>query len=254
MKRIIGACLLSALLVSVSSPAIGGTLIRISGGGAAVAGFVAPCLESYEEASGNRATLRETSAGEALVDLEKGRADLVVAAMPFSRLFREARKIDSSVDMSNYEQVLVGSTSTVVIVNRQNLTAEVSRKQLRSIFSGAITNWKQLGGADLPIEIIWGSQTTEQNKLFNDQVLDGEAVSASAVIVKDYGDIRSEVTKRPGAIGLNPAGYVSGLIRVVRTAPRISSDVIAVMRREGPREVYSLLDFIRKLLVSMEVD
>ena len=47
----------------------------------------------------------------------------------------------------------------IVIVNRENPLVSLSLKQLKAIFMGDVTNWKELGGDDLPIKVAFLDNT-----------------------------------------------------------------------------------------------
>jgi len=47
----------------------------------------------------------------------------------------------------------------------------VTKEQLQAVFSGTITNWKELGGSDLPIVVVAPGEHTGANKNFRRQVM-----------------------------------------------------------------------------------
>src|SRR5437879_713043 len=47
----------------------------------------------------------------------------------------------------------IGSYTVAVIVNAGNQVTNLSREQVRDIFTGAVQNWKEVGGADAPIHL-----------------------------------------------------------------------------------------------------
>jgi phosphate transport system substrate-binding protein len=62
----------------------------------------------------------------------------------------------------------------VIYVNKANPVRELSVAQVRSIFLGQITNWKELGGADSRINLFAGESTTGTLAFFQESVLHGE--------------------------------------------------------------------------------
>jgi phosphate transport system substrate-binding protein len=62
----------------------------------------------------------------------------------------------------------------VVYVNQTNPIRELTLAQVRSIFLGRITNWKELGGADRRINLFAGESTTGTLAFFQESVLHGE--------------------------------------------------------------------------------
>ena len=54
---------------------------------------------------------------------------------------------------------IVAIDGIAVIVNNENVVADVTKDQLADIFKGNITNWSELGGADEPIVVV-GRETS----------------------------------------------------------------------------------------------
>jgi phosphate transport system substrate-binding protein len=61
-----------------------------------------------------------------------------------------------------------------IYVNKANPVRDLSVAQVRSIFLGEITNWKQLGGADNRINLFAGESTTGTLAFFQESVLHGQ--------------------------------------------------------------------------------
>lgn len=51
-------------------------------------------------------------------------------------------------------RVVIAKALTTMIVNRENKVDNLSSEELKKIFSGEITNWSEVGGADLPIKLV----------------------------------------------------------------------------------------------------
>src|SRR5581483_10562113 len=55
-----------------------------------------------------------------------------------------------NVELNNY---VIGSYAVAVVVNEKNSVTNLSRQQVRDIFTGLIQNWKDVGGPDIPIHL-----------------------------------------------------------------------------------------------------
>lgn len=62
----------------------------------------------------------------------------------------------------------------VIYVNKANPVRDLSLAQVRGIFLGQITNWKELGGADRRINLFAGESTTGTLAYFEEAILRGE--------------------------------------------------------------------------------
>jgi phosphate transport system substrate-binding protein len=118
----------------------------------------------------------------------------------------EARALrDSGAgNMIDLEQEhIVAIDSLVVITNPENPVDTLSMDQMRGIYSGQITNWSELGGADAPITVFGrdtgsGTGAVFRTGLFGDSApVDLE----NKVIVADNNEMAARVNEDPNAIG-----------------------------------------------------
>jgi phosphate transport system substrate-binding protein len=63
-------------------------------------------------------------------------------------------KIHSSAEESGAQLVPVAWDALVVIVHKDNPVDDISMEQLKDLYDGKITNWKQLGGPDRPVTLL----------------------------------------------------------------------------------------------------
>jgi phosphate transport system substrate-binding protein len=96
--------------------------------------------------------VQSTDSPDAFAKLADRTADIGVSSR---RIFPdEARMLKASgagnmIDPA--QEHIVAVDSLVVIVNRENGLESISSKDLQKIYRGEITNWSQIGGADVPI-------------------------------------------------------------------------------------------------------
>jgi ABC-type phosphate transport system substrate-binding protein len=105
-----------------------------------------------------------------------------------------------------------------VVINRQAGVFNLTVGQLRSVFTGAITNWQQVGGADLPVRVVARTAGSGTRRTFDAKVLGSpsepavssfDCVSKNAVPdspmtrceVPDTATLLQRVNAIPGAIG-----------------------------------------------------
>ncbi|AQS69766.1 substrate-binding domain-containing protein [Streptomyces pactum] len=118
-----------------------------------------------------------------------------------------------------------------LVVNEDTGVQDLSLKQVREIYAGKITNWKQVNGNDLPVQLVSrnpgsGTRTTLQRQVLDDRPL--LAVTTS--------DCRSLDTSRAGRCEV--AGTPSLLDTVASTSGALGhSEVGAATAHEGVRQV-----------------
>ena len=95
--------------------------------------------------------------------------------------------------------------------NVKNLTAA----QVRGIFGGKISNWKQVGGADKPITVINRPRTSGTRFVFKATMMGTTPISEGGITEDSSGTVTEMVAKTPGAITYVSRSYVEGKNDVV---------------------------------------
>ena len=219
-------------------------VIKVGGGGAACQGFFVPFKASFEAEAGIKVDIAATSPAQGLIDLNKGTLDIATCAVPFTTIIKGAAEKGVTIDPQEFSITEVGTNHTLVFLHKSNKVVELSKKQLQEIFAGKVTNWAQMGGDDREIIVVWSKGTPGQNELFITQILDGGKVVNDAMEAADYTDIREKVARTPGAVGIDPQGYVSAITKNPKTPP-ITSPVIAITRINPPSKIEKLLAYIK---------
>ena len=98
-----------------------------------------------------------------------------------------------------------------VYVNEQNPVNELTLDQLKGIFTGKITNWKEVGGPDAPITIYSRENSSGTYEFFKGSVLQGEDFASSAQTMPGTAALVQAVGHDKGGIGYGGAAYGSGV-------------------------------------------
>jgi phosphate transport system substrate-binding protein len=121
----------------------------------------------------------------------------------------------SSRDLKDEEQDLglidtpIAFDGIAVIVNPGNSVDGLSTDQLRQVFSGEITNWRDVGGDDRPINLVNRDEASGTREAFKKIVMGEDAVfDRSAVVLPGTGQVRDVVARSEGAIGYISVGFV----------------------------------------------
>jgi len=128
-----------------------------------------------------------------------GMADLV-------QLPDEAKSLTATV---------VARDGIAIVVNPRNPVNGVTDAQARDVFSGRITNWKDLGGPDATIRVICREEGSGTRRSFDALVLRGDRVSPEALFQYSNGTVREAVTSDPNSIGYVSIGLVNDKVKAL---------------------------------------
>lgn len=192
--------------------------------------------------------LRGTDSTDGIRQLASGSADIGMS----SRMLNE----DERSRYASLQTVPIALDGIAVVVNLANPVADLSIEQLRAIFSGQISNWAELGGADLPIDLLIRKDSMAD--VFTSIMMGEDSVAeAEADVLPSNAAMRATVAGDPAAIGLLPAYYLDASLKslsvnhVQATPATISSGQYVLVRpyylvgRGAPVAEYNdWLDFI----------
>lgn len=121
-----------------------------------------------------------------------------------------SRDLKSSELEQNLVPVVIAKDGIAVVVNKSVNIANLSKEQLAAIYAGEITNWKEIGGNDLGINVINRDESSGTYGSFKEIVLDpvSKAYTKNAIVAKENGEVAAKVAATPGAIGYVGLGFV----------------------------------------------
>lgn len=219
--------------------------IRIGAGAAPTENILKPIRVAFEKASG--ITLNTISNGpkQAFIELEKGTVDAAAAGLSLDDWWALLKKEGVTVaDPKAYTPTLIGKDRVVVITHKDNKLAALSKEQLQGIFSGKIQNWKDVGGKDMPILIVWGSLIPGTNSMFSKVALGGTAITKEVLDATTAEDVKDKVKSNPEAIGIGPAAIVDDSVWSPKS-PEVARDITLLTKGAPSPKLQKLLGFIK---------
>lgn len=219
--------------------------IKLGGGGAAVATVFTPIKAAFEKASGHNLIILQSTPKDGLKQLWAGQLEAAVTAVSLDSMIAGADKDGVKVDKAALNVAEVGTNVTVVLLHPSNKVASLTKDQMKGLFTGKIANWKEVGGNDEPVLVVWGKNSPGQNALFTKVILDGEKITADNLETTDYLGIKETVASNSSAIGIDPLGMVDETVKGIKTNPAANSPILLITKGAASAPVKQLLDFIK---------
>lgn len=168
-------------------------------------------IESFEQVYPDiTVTAEYTGSGAGLEALAGGKTDIGNA----SRSLKDGEKQSGAVEN------IVAIDGIAVITHKDSVVSDLTAQQLTDIYTGKITNWKDLGGADEAI-VVLGREAGSGTRGAFEELLKIEDQCAYAQELDSTGGVLAKVAATPGSIG-----YVS-LDVVDDTVKALSLDGVA---------------------------
>lgn len=121
-------------------------------------------------------------------------------------------------------EIKVALDGLAVVVNPGNPVGKLTMEQLAKIFTGEITDWKEVGGKEGKIVVLSREVNSGTHVYFKEHVLrlgnpqGREEFTPSALLLSSSQAIADEVAQNPGAIGYYGMGYVCAKQKAVLVA------------------------------------
>ena len=147
------------------------------------------------------------------------------------------------------QEIVLALDGISVVVNPANQTVDLSVEQIRKIFKGEITNWKQVGGKDVSILVVSreaGSGTrTALEELTKVAVKkagkDVSLLKPDALVADGNGSVQANVAAKENAIGYMSMGMVDKAVKAVKVEGIRATDANVVAKKYSLSRPFVLL-------------
>ena len=169
--------------------------------------------ESYmRQNPGVNIMVSESGSGNGAKALLNGTCDIA----NLSRHLKDTEK--KAMDEKGVKPVarVVAFDALPVIVHPSNKVKGLTIDQVRDIYTGKVTNWKEVGGSDQTIVVISRDTNSGTFETFKELVLGKDAkIIGSAEYTGSNGGVRQRVQMTKGAIGYAGLGFVDNSVKAL---------------------------------------
>ncbi|MCU7496415.1 MAG: phosphate ABC transporter substrate-binding protein [Ignavibacteria bacterium] len=152
--------------------------------------------------------------------------------------------------------VIVARDGVAIVVNPKNPITNLTTEQVRDIFNGKITNWKQLGGNDAPITVVSREAGSGTRSSF-EKIIGSIQLKKDALIQDSNGTIRETVSNDPNAVSylshgminekvkpLTLDGIQSSVENIVNGTYKLSRPIFLLVKGNIQGEIKNFIDYV----------
>lgn len=120
-----------------------------------------------------------------------------------------AEKIKDEAKAKSLVDHIVCLQGFAVVVSKDVTVTNLTKKQIQDIFTGTVTNWKEVGGNDLAIAVINRTKTSGTRATFKSTIMDGKDEKDGLGITQDTsGGVKGAMDTTKGAISYLALSYL----------------------------------------------
>ena len=160
--------------------------------------------ESYMEENKNvKVTYNPTGSGAGIQAVSEGRCDIGLS----SRDLKDDEK-------TTLDQTVVAIDGIAIVVNPENKIEDLSVEQIGKIYTGEITNWKDVGGDDKPIVLI-GREAASGTRDGFESITGTKDKCKYNQELTSTGDVIQTVSSNPNAIGYASLAAIKDIVKAL---------------------------------------
>lgn len=190
MKKIISllvvAAMLCALFIGCSSKKTGVS----TDGSTSMSTVIGALAEAFENDTGISVTYNATGSGSGIQAVKEGRCDIGLSS----------RNLKDEEKQAGLDGTVLAFDGIAVIVNPENPVSDLDIDNITKIYTGEITNWKEVGGDDAEIVLI-GREAGSGTRDGFESVTGTESKCKYRQELTSTGDVITTVAGNPNAIG-----------------------------------------------------
>jgi len=177
--------------------------------------FTHSVMEPYQAAieamSGHKLTVQPSKSSWGLLGLFKRSGDFAMISGPLQNEIEALKGDNPDLPYDRLEAFDVADTRMAFAIRRGNPVREISDDAMRRILRGEITNWREVGGSDLPITVVMVREGGGVGASIGSQLLGGKSITpAKPMLVEASAGVIKVTAALPGALGLSQISLVTG--------------------------------------------
>ncbi len=132
-----------------------------------------------------------------------------------SRELHTDERLDFRAAKIDIIEQAIAFDALAIVVHPQNPVKQLTREQIQAIYTGHITNWKQVGGNNEKIVLFSRESSSGTYDFFKEHVLNKHNFSPTALCSSSNAAIAQSVSQTPGAVGYISVSHLSNSVKVL---------------------------------------
>lgn len=208
-KLLTGIFAVSAVLISTGAYSAGAKVVVK--GSTTVLPITLKAGEEFKKDKGIAVSIDGSGSGNGIKALLDGSCDLANS----SREMKAEELKSAAAKGIKVKEYAIAYDMVVPVVHPSNSVKDLTSAQLKGIYDGSITNWKQVGGKDERIVVISRDTSSGTYEIWHERIMKKTDVKKDALLQASSGAILTAVSGNKKAIGYVGFGYLSKSVKAL---------------------------------------
>lgn len=157
-------------------------------------------------------TVKKTGSGDGAAALVDGRCNIATMSR-----FMKQKEFTKAVENGILPVAhVVAMDGVCIVVHPSNPVTKLTTSVIRDIYKGKVTNWKEVGGLDLPIVAISRDTSSGTYETFHGLVMNKEEMASKVEYVNSNPQAHARVKTTIGAIGYVGIGFLDANVKALK--------------------------------------
>ncbi|WGK69120.1 phosphate ABC transporter substrate-binding protein [Candidatus Haliotispira prima] len=122
-----------------------------------------------------------------------------------------SRELKDAEEKAGVKKLAIARDGMAVVTHSSTGVENLSKEQVKDIFTGKITDWKEVGGLGGRIVVLTREESSGTRASFDELALAKDSPTSSALVVVSNGDMALKLSTTPNSIGYIGLGYIGEL-------------------------------------------
>lgn len=220
--------------------------MTINGSSTVAAGLLAPHRDEIQRRSGQQIEVSPTGSGHGIKALSNGGADMAMISANLGAIVSNLNEREpGSINGRTLVAYQVGGAQIAIIAHPSNPIRSLTAHRLYDILAGKTTNWADVGGLPMPIQIFveppgGGVRSAVEHKLseWGDHLVAEQYVQSATLV-------RNAVARGPGGLGITAMAHVDNTVRLMATEELLLQPYFLVTRGRANPQMMAVIKAAR---------
>lgn len=235
------SAILTSLVLATGAQA---SAVNVSGSTTVASAILLPMEAEIEAASGVELNIVANGSGRGVDDLVNGLSQIAMISAPLdvtiAKIEKKAPGSLAGLDLQGHQ---IGETRVAFVVHPSNPVTSMTLDDVAGVLTGQITNWSELGGADMPIVIVAETLGGGVRTLVESRLTGGDSLTGTVREFPNATQVPAVASQMPQAFGIAPFKAVSeSAAVVVATDSQIAQPLILVTNGAPSKDAQAVID------------